>query len=681
MTNNTKNSKLLLRSAVLIFFAVVLIIGFFIYDDYSDFGDDAAQRTHTLVTYQYLNQKLFGRTVVEIQAMGLPDLDGYISKQYGVALQLPLVFVEDLTDFAMPTRDIYLMRHLYNFLIFFIALIAFFFMIKNLLKSEWLALTGTAMMYLFPLFFASAYINIKDLMFVSMFIITCFFMVRMLTRKRKIIYCLLFAATAALCSGVRILGIILPLALTALMLTEDIIKWRSKNTEIKAALDLVQSKNWIGRLIPYIIVLLGTVLFYIVFMPASWADPAGFFTMTAGKAIEYDMWNGTTPFAGENLTWDQMPWYYLPVYMGITIPIYYLIMFFIGIGFLASSLVKTGRLILFIKNRYRWMMFGLFLAPFLFQILAHVKIYLGWRHMFMLFVPLCVLAVYGIQQAHERLKGSKGRALRFIMPAITIAALAVGAVRIVKDHPYQLAMFNAIGIPVADQYYRNGRIAGVQCLEYVLQKYPDRVLSVNSNQGSIMLTDEQKRNILVLQNTENTDFIVAFYIYTIGNQTNIPGYKEIYSISIDGYKIASILKHWSFDMQAITEIPLDTLNVVGDDSTTCGIQTTGKEPFLVDEPNITLQPGNYVITYDLSIQDSDTDPLGFADILKNDGIGLIASEPISKSDFTGEQQKFQFKFTIDQETKVHLRLYFYPGARVGLNKATIEKTSDGIGIQ
>ena len=571
--NHHIKGKNISRLVFIIFFAIILLASLLIYDDYTEFGDEAAQRNHSLITYQYLNQTLFGRTVVEIDAMELPDLNSYVSKQYGVTLQLPLVFMEDLTDFTMPTRDIYLMRHLYNFFIFYIALVVLFFLIKDLLKNEWLALAGVAMMYLFPQFFGSAYFNIKDLMFVSLFIIACFFMVRMLTR-RKTGYCVLFAATAALCSGVRILGIVLLFAALICMLLEDLVRWRAKNREI--AVELALSQKWVARFVPYIVVFFGTIIFYIAFMPASWTDPIGFSHMTFGKALDYEAWNNQMPFAGQNIYWDEAPWYYLPVSMGITIPVFNLVMFFVAIVFLIMSLLPKDRIIRFVRNRYIWVIFGLFLVPFLFQILAHVKIYLGWRHMYMLYVPMCILAVYGIQQLHAKLKGNKIKAMRFVVPAVMIAALIVNAVRVVANHPYQLSMFNMIGIPVADQYYRNGRTAGMECMQYLLEKYPGQVLTVNTAQGILMLTEEEKQNLTVVYDlAQRPNFAIDYYRYTIGNEPYLPGYEEIYYISIDGYKIASILKHWAFDMQGVTEIPMDSFDKPVDDPNREGVQTHG----------------------------------------------------------------------------------------------------------
>ncbi len=676
---NKKNKKILLQSAILIFFAAILVIGLLVYDDYPEFTDEASQRTHSLVNYQYLNQKLLGRTVVEIQQMGLPDLNNYVSKQYGVTLQLPLVFAEDLTNFTMPTRDIYLMRHLYNFIIFFIALVALFFLIKDLLKNEWLALVGTAMTFLFPQFFASSFVNIKDLMFVSLFIIACFFMVRMLTRRRKISYCILFAATAALCSGVRILGIVLPFAAIVCMLMEDIIRRRAKDPGVLSEIQLSQSKNWFVRLAPYIIVLLGTILFYLLFMPASWSDPVGFFSLTTGKALDYDAWDNTLPFAGQQIYWDQAPWYYLPVSMGITIPVYYLIMFFTASGFLIVSVIQKQRILNFVKNRFIWLFLGLFLLPFLFQMLAHVKIYSGWRHMYMLFVPLCILSVFGIQQLHKKLTDKKCNTTRFIVPIITIAALAIGAVRIIIDHPYEISMFNAIGIPVADQYDRNGRASAMGDLRYVLSKYPNQTLRVYGSIGSSMLTDDEKKNLVFVNDMkQNPDFVFEFYRYIMGNQPYVPGYSEISNISIDGYKISSIMKHWSFDMQGPMDIPLDSLNTPKDNSAVEGIQTSGVEGFLVDEPYITLDKGSYVLTYNLTLEDGASvvsDILGFMDIVKHNGTEQVAYSNISKLDSAQNQHDIQLEFSLSEKTQIEFRLYFTGGVKATLNKATMEKMS------
>ena len=664
-------NKRAFRIVAIVFFAVILLIGCIIYDDYTEYEE--AQRRHSLVTYQYLNQHLFGRTVKEIEAMGLPDLKDYVSKQYGVTLQLPLVFAEDITDFTMSSRDIYLMRHLYNFLIFYVALIALFFLIKDLFKSEWLALVGTAMMYLFPQFFGSAYFDIKDLLFVSFFIIACFFMVRMLMRQRKIGYCICFAIATALCSGVRILGIVLLFAAMICMLLEDLVRWRTRDVEIAAELELSQKR--MPRFVPYMVVFLGTVLFYMAFMPASWSDPVGFLQMVIGKAMDYEAWDKVMPFAGQNIYWDEAPWYYLPVSMGITIPIFNLVMFFVAVGWLIASLFPKKRLLQLVKNRYVWVIFGLFLVPFLFQILAHIKIYLGWRHMYVLYVPVCVLAVYGIQQLHGRLKENKIKVMRFIVPTVTVIALMANAARVAVNHPYQLCMFNAVGIPVADQYYRSGSRAGLQCAEYVLEKYPNRVLTINTPRGTMLLAEEDKKNLFVIEQKKNPDFVFDYYRYTIGNEPYLPGYEEIYYISIDGYKIASILKHWAFDMQGVTEIPMDSFDKPVDDPNREGVQTTGEEGLLLYQPNISLQPGHYTLTVELTLEDNNgIQKIGYVDAQMQGEDEPLTRIKIKVENFAQKNiRDFRLQFFLQQESRVHFRVFMYEGARVKVNKVTIEQ--------
>lgn len=50
----------------------------------------------------------------------------YEYKYYGTAIQIPIVFIEDIFGFQLSTRQIYLIRHFYNFLICFIGYICFF---------------------------------------------------------------------------------------------------------------------------------------------------------------------------------------------------------------------------------------------------------------------------------------------------------------------------------------------------------------------------------------------------------------------------------------------------------------------------------------------------------------------------------------------------------------------------
>ncbi len=548
---NALKSKKPVRLLIVVFFVAVLIIGLCIYDDYGISVDEPLQRQHSLINYEYVNETLFGREIPYIKDQGFPPLKDYVYNYYNMAVQLPLVAMEDTTGFTMTTHDIFLMRHLYTFLIYFFSLILFFFLLKDLLKKEWLALVGTAMLYLFPRFFAESFYNIKDLMFIAMFIIALFCLVKVLKNRRRLGWCVLFAVVCAIATNTRFIGAMLLPALLLFMLIEDLFGRFSRNPEIQAALCLPEYKGKLAlprRILPYIVICAGFVLTYVAITPASWDDPAVYMKDTFLKFADYNDWNSGWVFAGQLVTLDTRPWYYIPVWMGITIPLFYLAMFGAGVVFLIFGIIKKG-VEGIIKERKLLLVFALFLAPLLAGMILHITIYIGWKHVYFLFIPFLIIAVYGLGMLQAKMKESKTKLGRRIVPIVTAAALAVGAGRVIANHPYQNTMFNLAGIFVADQYDRDYWALTYRDMIVHLLDTNEGVIKVNS--GTLpsitenILTDEQKKRVEFMDPGlyGATDYVLYNFRYDAGNDYALPGFTEVYAIWQDGYKIGTVLKN------------------------------------------------------------------------------------------------------------------------------------------
>ena len=113
------------RVVVVLFFALVMLYGALTYDDYGISSDEPIQRHHSIVMYNDLFLKDETYQTLTINTEELPTLKEY-GVPYGVILQLPLVWVEHMNDFEMTHLEIYEMRHLYNFLWFFVSVIFFY---------------------------------------------------------------------------------------------------------------------------------------------------------------------------------------------------------------------------------------------------------------------------------------------------------------------------------------------------------------------------------------------------------------------------------------------------------------------------------------------------------------------------------------------------------------------------
>ena len=117
---NLKNNLLLY-----IFFSVYLIIGLIIYKDYSISFDEDLHRMNGFISFQYILN--FFSIPYDLNAVisDIPDIKTDWRKTYGVAFDLPLAFIETVFKIN-DTKSIYLLRHLFTFLIFFSSTICFY---------------------------------------------------------------------------------------------------------------------------------------------------------------------------------------------------------------------------------------------------------------------------------------------------------------------------------------------------------------------------------------------------------------------------------------------------------------------------------------------------------------------------------------------------------------------------
>ena len=134
---------------VLLFFLAFFIYGCLVFDDYGISVDEMTQRGHSLINYKFLVPSVAD---IKTFAADFPSMGNLQDNQsfYGVAIQLPLVLAEHLTGFTMPFKTIFLMRHFYTFLLFFLSAVCFYRCCRLFTENRYLALLGTAVYILNP---------------------------------------------------------------------------------------------------------------------------------------------------------------------------------------------------------------------------------------------------------------------------------------------------------------------------------------------------------------------------------------------------------------------------------------------------------------------------------------------------------------------------------------------------
>ena len=307
------------------FLLIVLALGLVIYKDYGISLDEPAQRLIGIVNVNYVAQ-IFGiQTILEnphFANFSNQTLANLEDRHYGVIFELPAALLE-IFFHPEDIRGIYLMRHLLTFFYYLLG-VAGLYGLANLRFKDWrISLLTCTILILSPRIFADAFYNDKDIVFMSAFSLASLTMIWFLIKpswKRVIVH----AFASAIAIDTRLIGIVIPLM--------TIIIFGAQFLYIGASAKRAT--------ILTIIYINACALMAIVLWPYLWADPFGHL-LEAFEFISRHPHSAALIFQGREILTHELPWYYLPIWISITTPILYLILFSIGSITNISMLVKS----------------------------------------------------------------------------------------------------------------------------------------------------------------------------------------------------------------------------------------------------------------------------------------------------------------------------------------------------
>ena len=356
-----------------------------------------------------------------------------------------------------------------------------------------------ALMYILsPRIFGESFYNSKDLGFLSFFTISLYTLQRFYSEK-KLLTGFFHALVTGFMIDIRITGILIPLVTIVVFVTDLILNRR----------------NGIAK---HVIVLVSYILFQfsfiILFWPVLWMGPIHHLKGAFAQMSSFP-WHGVMLFMGDLIRPQQMPWYYLPVWMIISIPFLYTILFLSGLTFFFKRFITSG-LNLFKTDSFVYIALALVMAPVLAVIVFGSVVYDGWRHLYFVYAPFVVLAGFGANEFYERITSIR---LQRLFSCLIILQFLYVAVLMVMDHPHQHVYFNLpariIFNPVtmnfdADYWglsYRKG-------LEEILKKDTSQSihLRVENDPGIFnleMLKPEDRSRIQFHGNIHTTDYWLA----------------------------------------------------------------------------------------------------------------------------------------------------------------------------
>jgi hypothetical protein len=524
MKNQLKN---LIPVFILIGF---IVIGILIYKDFGIPFDEPAQMEIGYVNYHYIR-------------LGDPALLTYGSRYHGPIIEVLLLLSSSLS--LIP-------RHLAIFLIFVCGLIMFYFLSRRIFHNSWMGLLAAGILAISPRIFADAFYNSKDIPLLVAFIAAILTLVLLSdglvkNHKRQDLFVLLVlhASASAVLISIRVAGVaIIPLTLFLVLfqLLNKPVFWRRK-----ALISF-----------GYLVLTAGLT---ILLWPILWHNPWGEFINAFFQMANFPFL-GKVLFMGYSYSADQLPWQYLPVWIGITTPVIVLTGILPGILDWAGSILnklgwrKKGGNDPVVKSWdpeiFVWtVVMGWLVIPVSAIYILHSAIYDGWRQMFFIYPAIVLISLRGLQAFYKWVMhfNKYSNSLRIAACILLLVGLAEPIWFMVRYHPYENVYFNVFsGDPSTLRQRFDLDYWGLsykQAIDFILANDPSQniKIAVADMPGIIYidegLTAEQQSRLNPVSDIGDAKYFVSDFRF---HPENYPYANEYYSINVRGTKIMVVYK-------------------------------------------------------------------------------------------------------------------------------------------
>ena len=406
------------RWVVSAYFTLLFLLGVVVFRDYGVGWDEGHQRTIGLLVQRYV---LDG----DKSLLATPH-----PKYHGPVVPAAFLLVEKLLGFD-DSRSQILLRHAGNFLFFYVGVLFFYRLCARRFDSWKIGLLGATFLVAHPRIFAHSFYNAKDIPFLSLFVISVYSLMT-LSDKKTITRAIAHSAVCAILIDIRILGVMLPF-LTAVVIGLDVLGDSDKKEKLR---------QWLRATLAYFVAL---PVFVVLFWPTLWERPLAE-AANAYIFMKNVEWPGTVLHFGELIRGTDLPWHYLPVWIAITTPVLYLVLFIAGVGVMGAAVIREPSE--FIRNSRDDLIASLwFVCPMAAVLIHGSVVFNGWRHLFFVYPAMVYISLIGFVGVRKFIKSKAGGRSVYaprLMAAVVVVAVGNTAYFMYSEHPYQNVYFNPL---------------------------------------------------------------------------------------------------------------------------------------------------------------------------------------------------------------------------------------------
>ncbi len=367
--------------------------------------------------------------------------------------------------------DIFLFRHLSC------SVAGWLTILLTAIFAIWLSGWGAGILVLLlfalsPTFLGHAQNNLKDIPFALSYITAIFFTLRYFfsEHRSRILDAILLTTTIAFSISIRSGGLILICYLFLVYLLYYFYNYQKFN--------VINIKSIRNRIFSILLISASAILLSLLLWPYAQRDPIhniwkSYQVMSQFPTTVRQIFEGNTEWS------DLMPWYYLPKYMAITIPL-------IVFGGIASFIVLAKRII----NKENLLKYAFIIFtiafPIVFVIFEKSNLYGSWRHFLFVYPSIILLSAIGFYYLIIYLKSK-------IVTAVVLLfsiGLAMHPLKfMLLNHPYYYLYYNqlvgglkgAYGNYETDYYYHTIQEGSEWLNKYLLTKKQQGIVRIATN--------------------------------------------------------------------------------------------------------------------------------------------------------------------------------------------------------
>ncbi len=470
-----------LAGSTLLALAVLAGVGGAVLDDYGVGADAETRRRHGHAAVNYL--------LGDAETL-LPPGPPH-NRFYGAVFEVPLVLVERLLGLT-DSRDISLSRHLLTHLFFLAGGGGCAWLVYHLFHSRWLALVALLLFVLQPRLYAHSFVNTKDIPFLVLFL-GALFLIHRAWRRESLGAFALCGVGVGVATNLRIMGVLLFVVVVVLRAGDLFRAWS------QAARAHILSTGGVF--------VVASVLTLYAVSPYLWGDPVALGEAVAVLA-QHPVDNATL-FQGEPVRWPDIPADYLPTWVALTTPPGVLLLGLAGaVSVMHRGLSHPGEVFRNPIARFGLLLVACLVLPVVAVIVVNANIRNGWRQVYFLYAPLCLLAVFGLRWLAAVCPRP---GLRPGVHALAAAGLAGVVVKLMALHPHQFVYFNALvdrrtpdylGTQYSMDYWGTAYREG---LEHLLHRYPTAPIPLEMSG----MERQARRNRLILPEAVRRRLLLA----------------------------------------------------------------------------------------------------------------------------------------------------------------------------